>query len=1028
MYLRSEYNSILIIIFGEVMKKLSALFIILFSFASFTIAIASVPKGVTLNKTSEGYSVNFALPSYRLNTITAENQQFYTIDIPGYGVINEIGLPALPRVSFNMYIPYGEVNPSVNIVRVKSEIRELKLKMYPFQQPWEKSNPLSERPFTINQSYYSSSGKIYPAIELSEPFIMNGVKGIIVKIYPFNYNPVENKLTVITSGEFKLNLHNSISPVSGKSKTFNNFFKNIFANYEFTAERTGDNYLIITAPAYESDLTPFVNFKSGTGFTVDVFNTNVTGTTNTAIKSFIQQRYDNLSTRPDFILLVGDIGNIPAWAGSGIENPTTDLNYVQLEGGDYFADAFIGRFSVANSTQLGNAINKSIFMETNIGSLDLKNVFMASSDNWQISEGTHNYVINTYFDPAGYTDLKLYSHTYSATTQQLINALNDNQIFAIYSGHGSETSWADGPPLNQSQVNSLINTWYPYVYSFACLTGSFSTTECFGETWLRTAHGASSFYGSSVNSYWDEDDILERNVFKSMFENELVRVTPMFVQGMIYLVDYYGGINGTTLRYMEMYNLMGDPSLPVVEIAPPCPIETASNPNPQDGASDVSINLSELTWTNGAGAVSNETYFGTNPASLSLVQSGTLADSWTIDPAFLPLSYYTTYYWKVVEIGDTCSSPETFSFKTEQDPNLISVTDSLYPQNVNYWTGSCNSSAKTDISEIRTISPELGWMTFDISSIPANAVILSLTFNGYVNEANWPYWSATPMGTVNPLTDNASVISNQVQNNTGEDVAYIYSDEGSSFTTGWHSYQMGNGAIPDLQNALGQGWYSVGIYDRDASTTYYINFDGWNEPNPPYLVVSYQYVVPVELSSFTASAKDGNITINWSTATETNNRGFEIERKSGNGDYQKEGYVPGFGTSSEPRAYSFIDKNTGTGDYTYRLKQIDFNGSYSYSKELNVKVISPLKYALEQNYPNPFNPNTTIKYSIPEDGIVKLKVYNVLGQEIKTLVNNVQKAGRYEIAFDASRFASGVYYYRLETSNYTSIKKMILLK
>ncbi len=1010
------------------MKKFYSLFVLTFSIFFISTTAAYTPDGISLVKNSNGYTINFVLPSYQLNTVTVNNENYYTIDIPDYGVVNEVGLPALPQLSFDMFIPYAEENPSVGIDRVVSEIKELKQKIYPFQESWEKNNPISDRPFTIDRNYYNSSGKSYDPIIISEPFIINGVKGVIVTIHPFNYNPVENKLTLISSAQFKLNLHSSVLPVTGKSAVFNNFFKNIFVNYEYGAERSGGNYLVITAPVYEADLTPFVEFKISKGFTVDVFNTGVTGTTTSTIKTFIQQRYDNIGTRPEYILLVGDVANIPAWTGSGTGTPTTDLKYVQLEGGDEFPDAFIGRFSVANTSQLGNAINKSVYMESYVGSLEMKNVFMASSDNYTISEGTHNYVINTYFDPAGYTNLKLYTHTYGATTQQLINALNDNQIFAIYSGHGSETSWADGPPLNQSQVMALTNTWYPYVYSFACLTGSFSTGECFGETWLRTAHGAASFYGSSVNSYWDEDDILERNVIKSMFEDELTRVTPMFVQGMIYLVNYYGGVNGTTLRYMEMYNLMGDPSLPVVEILPPCPVAEAFNPIPESGAVDIPINLSELTWTNGADAVSNELYFGSSPSTMTLVQSGLLATSWTIDPSYLPLDYYTNYFWKVVEIGDTCSSPVIFSFRTVQDPNLVTVTDTLYPQSVDYWTGTCNSSTKTDISEVRTMSPECGWMTFDISLIPGNAEILSIDFNGYVNATNYPYWSATPMGSVNPVTENGAAIFSQVSNNAVQSAAYIYSDESSSFEVGWHSYEMGNGAVTDLQAAIAQGWFAIGIYDRDFSSTYYINFDGWNESNHPYLVVNYQYVTPVELSSFSAAAADGNVTLNWSTASETNNRGFEIERKSDASGFEKVAFAAGSGTTSKTRAYSYTDENPGSGTFLYRLKQVDFNGSCSYSDEVTVNVTSPIKYTLEQNYPNPFNPATKIKYSIPEEGVVKLKVYNLLGEEIMTLVNSAQKTGRYEVVFDASRFASGVYYYRLETQKYTSVKKMILMK
>ncbi len=1010
------------------MKKLYTLFVLLFSVILITDSLAYTPEGISLVKNSDGYTINYVLPPYQFNTVKVNNENYYAIKVSDYGVVNEAGLPALPQVSFDMFIPYSEVNPSVRINRVVSEIKELKQKIYPFQEPWEKNNPISERPFTIDRNYYNSTGKTYDPISVSEPFIINGVKGVVVTIHPFNYSPAENKLTIISSGQFKLNLSSSILPVTGKSAVFNNFYKNIFINYECGSQRSGGNYLIITAPAYEADLTPFAEYKTSKGFTVDVFNTGTTGTTNTAIKAFIQQRYDNIATRPEYILLVGDVANIPAWTGSGTGTPTTDLKYAQLEGGDVYPDAFIGRMSVANTVQLGNAISKTMNTESYIGTMDMKNVFMASSDNYSISEGTHNYVIDTYFDPAGYTNLKLYSQTYSATTAQLINALNDNQIFAIYSGHGSETSWADGPPLSQSQVSALTNTWYPYVYSFACLTGSFSTGECFGETWLRTEHGAASFYGSSVTSYWDEDDILERGVIKAMFEDELTRVTPMFVQGMIYFVNHFGGVNGTTLRYMEMYNLMGDPSLPVVETLPPCPVAEASDPNPEAGAVDVPVNLSELTWTNGADAVFNELYFGTSPSTMTLVQSGSLATSWTIDPSYLPLDYYTNYFWKVVEIGDTCSSPVTFSFRTVQDPNLVTATDTLYPQNADYWTGTCSSTSKTDVSEVRTKSPECGWMTFDISSIPENAEILSVDFSGYVNDTHYPYWSATPMGSVNPVTANGGTIFSQVSGNTGTGTAYIYSDESSTFAPGWHSYEMGNNAAADLQSAIPQGWFSMGIYDRDFSTTYYINFDGWNETNQPYLIVSYQYVTPVELSSFNAASADGNVTLSWSTASETNNRGFEIERRTGNSSFEKIAFTAGSGTTTRSRSYTYRDENLSSGTFIYRLKQIDFMGTCSYSDEVTVNVTSPIKYTLEQNYPNPFNPSTKIKYSIPEDGSVKLKIYNLLGEEVFTLVNSVQKTGRYEVVFDASRLASGVYYYRLETRKYTSVKKMILMK
>ena len=149
---------------------------------------------------------------------------------------------------------------------------------------------------------------------------------------------------------------------------------------------------------------------------------------------------------------------------------------------------------------------------------------------------------------------------------------------------------------------------------------------------------------------------------------------------------------------------------------------------------------------------------------------------------------------------------------------------------------------------------------------------------------------------------------------------------------------------------------------------------------------------------------------------------------SAGGTFEQVGYVAGFGTTTEPKAYSFIDSRLESGNYTYRIKQIDFDGTFTYSEEVNVEAELPLEYSLDQNYPNPFNPSTIIKYSIPEDGFVKLAVYNMLGEEIAAIVNTTQKAGRYEVNFNASKLSSGVYVYRIEASNFTASKKLMLLK
>jgi len=187
-------------------------------------------------------------------------------------------------------------------------------------------------------------------------------------------------------------------------------------------------------------------------------------------------------------------------------------------------------------------------------------------------------------------------------------------------------------------------------------------------------------------------------------------------------------------------------------------------------------------------------------------------------------------------------------------------------------------------------------------------------------------------------------------------------------------------------------------------------------------------IIPVELTSFTAISNNGVVELNWQTATEVNNHMFEIERKAEASEFRTIGYVEGSGTTTEPRSYSYTDNDVETGSYIYRLKQVDFNGTFTYSNEVEVDVTAPLTFNLEQNYPNPFNPSTKINYSVPEAGNVKLAVYNIVGEEVVVLVNGYTQAGSFDVTFNASNLPSGVYLYKLQSANSVQTKKMILLK
>lgn len=231
-------------------------------------------------------------------------------------------------------------------------------------------------------------------------------------------------------------------------------------------------------------------------------------------------------------------------------------------------------------------------------------------------------------------------------------------------------------------------------------------------------------------------------------------------------------------------------------------------------------------------------------------------------------------------------------------------------------------------------------------------------------------------------------------------------------------------SIAVLLNFITEGLDS-GDYSMDMIITN-------NDPVNPEMVVPIAMkitsIVPVELSSFTAENIDTEVILKWSTATETNNRGFEIEKKSIKGEWERIGYVPGFGTTTEPKTYTFADENVSSGIYTYRLKQIDFDGSVNYSNEVEIEISGPKDFALYQNYPNPFNPSTTIKFALPEKANVQLTIFNSLGEKVAELFEGELDEGYHEVNFDASMFSSGIYLYQLQAGNFNSVKKMLLLK
>jgi len=266
------------------------------------------------------------------------------------------------------------------------------------------------------------------------------------------------------------------------------------------------------------------------------------------------------------------------------------------------------------------------------------------------------------------------------------------------------------------------------------------------------------------------------------------------------------------------------------------------------------------------------------------------------------------------------------------------------------------------------------------------------------------------------------------------------------------SIDNSTGDVERHKQPSGDVWGTEVVVDGGESTTRSLPITQMHEPpygssrtDPRQLVWAYRVQnganfdlkvgsigtspLPVELVSFTGKVKDQKVYLKWSTATEVNNYGFDVQRSNKTDKWDVLGFVEGHGNSNSPKEYSFTDAEVNSsGIYYYRLKQIDNDGTFEFSKTIEVNFNLPTSFELSQNYPNPFNPSTSISFNLPESGKVILKIYNIMGEEIKTLVEGYREAGIYTVNFNPKELASGMYLYRLSSNGFTEIKKMLFMK
>jgi len=543
----------------------------------------AAPEMALLRSGTSGVSLALDVPGLEAADVATDLGLFTELRVPGSAFSIEIGSPMLPVIREFIEIPQG-ATPRLSVIR--ADYREVALsdlgiehRIHPVQPSVEKVAGAREAArFVIDDAAYAAD-RFSPdvAASLGETGQIRAHRFVELEIFPVQYNPASGTIRYLTGIELEVDFEGGdwtqTEAVLERyaSPDFDAMARKQFVNAETFAGRGFPalpiGYLIITYDNFYEEIEMLAGLRHRLGFetTVTKLSEIPGGATAASIQAYIIDAYNTWDTPPTFVLLVGDTPQIPPFNGSAGSH-VSDTYFVCMDGGgEWLPDAFIGRFSCTTEAQVTHLVDKTVkYVRFAVSSGDAwtkKCTFMASSDNYTVSEGTHNYCIDNWVQPAGYTDInKRYSVTYNATTQQCIDDINGGISMLTYSGHGSTNGWADGPPMSATQVQALTNVdMLPMVQSYACITGQFDYS-CFGETWTNATNGGVLFLGASNNSYWDEDDYMERGVYDSWFGEDITWCRGMFNEGLWDVYQAYSG-GGRTQYYYEMYTVFGDPAL-----------------------------------------------------------------------------------------------------------------------------------------------------------------------------------------------------------------------------------------------------------------------------------------------------------------------------------------------------------------------------------------------------------------------------------------------------------------------------------
>ncbi len=539
---------------------------------------------------TETVEFDLVIPGFAAETVATDVETFTKLNVPGLGRIGQPGEPMLPALRRFVEIPQGATATVRATVLDRTVIdlaaRGLSEIVYPVQLPMPKCDCPEARAWNFSYTAKAYQGVVdYGPPTLAGPFGLRDHRMLLLTAAPATYDVASGTVEIATRLRITVTIQNGDDAATAavkqrlSSRQYDAFLTGTAVNLNFT-EAGGWAYpddapvplLIITPPQFVADLEPFVAWKTSTGYDVSVVTTDVTGTTTTAIKSYISGLY-NGPEPPVYLLMIGDSPSpLATYTPSGGGTGGTDLPYVQMDA-DLYPDMMIARWPIDDATELANMRDKILFYEqpTAGNSAWLNRALYLAGSGYQGTVTTHEEVIAQLMEPPpNSAECDLWYDSSSPTTSQLIADLNSGRAWTVYSAHCGTTGMVGDPPFHSSDVPNMANAdMYPIGVGHCCQSNMWATNDdVFGEaTVIHADKGFVSYWGGSNSTYWDEDDWLEKGFFDALFDADITGNIGDWDGLYSNIAACYAGLSEVTLRggnedyYWPMYNLNGDPTL-----------------------------------------------------------------------------------------------------------------------------------------------------------------------------------------------------------------------------------------------------------------------------------------------------------------------------------------------------------------------------------------------------------------------------------------------------------------------------------